>query len=413
MEMQSYIEKLVSENKRMQATNEAMSSANKELHTLNAGYLLRNKELIEINDDLNNYSRSNINSQLFINTDLLLVKFSPGTEKHINVRDAHIGRPIEDIFTDMKFVKIAGDVKEVLAHGTIIRREVEAMDGKWYEVTTMPHARCADGKTDGAIISFNDVTGLKLIQLELCETNTRLLSINADLDNFVHTASHDLLGPLANIKLSIDVMNQLEISANPQLNKFLKIINGSIKLFIELVKEMGIIGKIENEMSAMEAVDVNQMMDELTLSIENKILSTKVLIIRNIAASQIYFSKKNLRSILYNLISNSIKFKNADRGLEIKISTKEEGGYAILKVEDNGVGIPESEFNNIFKMYGRLHKDVEGQGIGLYLIRKIVNAAGGKVIVESEPGKGSAFTIYFKLQALTLHEVPSDGLSIP
>ena len=97
---------------------------------------------------------------------------------------------------------------------------------------TMPYVRQIDNKTDGAIISFNDITELKLIQLELDRTNKSLMNINADLDNFVHTASHDLLGPLANIQLSIDVMNQLELSGDPQLHKFL----GNNKWFYKNVR---------------------------------------------------------------------------------------------------------------------------------------------------------------------------------
>jgi two-component system CheB/CheR fusion protein len=404
--MQSFNEELLSANEEMQSTNEEMQSINEELHTINADYQLKNKELIEINDDLNNYFRSNINGQLFVNTDLQLMKFSPGTVKHINIRDTDIGRPISDISTNIKFVTIVNDIKEVLAHGEAITREVEAINGKWYQMMTMPYIRQIDNRTDGAIISFNDITELKLIQLELDRTNKNLMNINADLDNFVHTASHDLLGPLANIQLSIDVMNQLELFRDPQLHKFLEIINGSIKMFGELVREMGTIGKIENEMSVMEPVDLDQLIDDLTLSIENRIYSTGTLITKDMAVSQIYFSKKNLRSIIYNLISNAIKFKSPDRDPEITISTKTEQGYVVLTVKDNGIGIPENEFENIFKMYGRLHKDVEGQGIGLYLIKKIVDASGGNVIVKSEPGKGSIFTIYFKAEKVAVQSMP-------
>src|SRR4029077_17598195 len=114
-----------------------------------------------------------------------------------------------------------------------------------------------------------------------------------------------------------------------------------------------------------------------------------------------YFSKKNLRSIMYNLITNAIKFKSPDRDPVLTISTKPEQDYVVMTVKDNGIGIPENEFENIFKMYGRLHKNVEGQGIGLYLIKKIVDASGGKVIVKSELGKGSNFTIYFKTEKVT------------
>jgi len=403
--MQSFNEELLSANEEMQSTNEEMQSINEELHTINADYQLKNKELIEVNDDLNNYFRSNINGQLFVNNDLLLIKFSPGTVKHINIRDTDIGRPISDISTNIKFETIVNDIKEVIASGEVITREVEATNGKWYQLMTMPYIRNINNKTDGAIISFNDITELKLTQLELDKTNKNLMNINADLDNFVHTASHDLLGPLANIELSIDVMNQLKVSDDPQLHKFLEIINTSIKRFRALVTELATIGKIENEMSVMELVDLDSLIDDLRLSIENRINSTGTVITKDIGVAQIYFSKKNLRSILYNLITNAIKFKSPDRSPVIIISTKAEQGYAVLTVKDNGIGIPKNEFENIFKMYGRLHKNVEGQGIGLFLIRKIVDAAGGLVTVESEQGKGSTFKIYFKEDKITLHSM--------
>src|SRR4029078_492203 len=149
------------------------------------------KELIEINDDLNNYFRSNINGQLFVNTELQLMRFSPGTVKHINLSDTDIGRPISDIFTNIKFETIVCDIKEVITTGKVITKEVESNNGKWYQMMTMPYIRQIDNKTNGAIISFNDITELKLIQLELDSSNKTLLNINADLDNFVHTASHD------------------------------------------------------------------------------------------------------------------------------------------------------------------------------------------------------------------------------
>ena len=116
--MQSFNEELLSANEEMQSTNEEMQSINEELHTINSDYQLKNKELIEMNDDLNNYFRSNINGQLFVNTDLLLMKFSPGTVKHINLRDTDIGRPISNISTNIKFETIESDVKEVIKHGS-------------------------------------------------------------------------------------------------------------------------------------------------------------------------------------------------------------------------------------------------------------------------------------------------------
>jgi two-component system CheB/CheR fusion protein len=190
--MHSYNEELLSANEEMQSTNEEMQSINEELHTINADYQAKNKELMEINDDLNNYFRSNVNGQLFVNRDILLMKFSPGTVQHINLQNSDIGRPLSNISTNIKFDTIVSDVKEVIINGGVITKEVEAVSGKWYQIMTMPYVRHADNQTDGAIITFNDITQLKKAQFDLDERNKSLRRINADLDNFVLSASHDL-----------------------------------------------------------------------------------------------------------------------------------------------------------------------------------------------------------------------------
>ena len=392
--MQSFNEEIVSANEEMQSTNEEMQSVNEELHTINTDYQLKNKELLEINDDLNNYFRSNINGQLFIDNDLRLMKFSPGTVKQINLLETDIGRPLSNISTNIKFETIINDIKQVLADGSVITKEIETNNGKWYQIMTMPYVRQTDNKNTGAIITFNDITDLKKAQLDLDQKNKSLKRINADLDHFVHAASHDLLNPLANIETSIDVMNRITLN-DTKLFDFLKIINTSIKKFRELVTDIGTIAKVEGGMIKTEMVDLDSLIGNIEWSLENKIKESGAKIIKNLKVSHIPFSKKNLRSIVYNLVSNGIKYKGEETPV-IRISTKNEDDYIVLTVEDNGMGMTERGLNKIFEMYGRLHQDIEGQGIGLYLAKKIINAAGGNIEVESEPGKGSRFTVYLQ-----------------
>ena len=391
--MQSFNEELLSANEEMQSTNEEMQSVNEELHTVNADYQLKNKELIELNDDLNNYFRSNINGQLFVNKDLLLMKFSPGTVKQINLLPADIGRPLSNISTNIKFETIIDDIKEVIEKGSVITKEIESNNGKWYQIMTMPYIQHLD-KKNGAIITFNDITELKKTQLELDKKNKSLLRINADLDNFVHTASHDLLAPLGNIEISIEVMNSVKV-IDPELNKFLSIINTSVKKFRSLITEIATIAKVESDMITMEMVDVEETIKNIEWSLDDKIKTSGAIINTNLQVKSILFSKKNLRSILYNLISNSIKFRR-DVNPIINITTIKEKENLILTIEDNGIGIDKDDIGKIFDIYGRLHREVEGQGIGLYLAKKIVDAACGNITVESEPGKGSKFSVYLK-----------------
>jgi two-component system CheB/CheR fusion protein len=389
--MQSFNEELISANEEMQSTNEEMQSVNEELHTINADYQLKNKELIETNDDLNNYFRSNINGQLFIDNQLRLMKFSPGAVKHINLLDTDIGRPINHISTNIKFETIITDTKLVLEKGVVISKEIEAENGKWYQVMIMPYLQ-ASHRNDGAIITFNDITELKKTQAELKGKNESLLRINADLDNFIHAASHDLLAPLGHIEGSIALMNEEVAATDENLQEYLKIINNSIKTFRSLITDIGTIAAVEGDMLSNESVNLNETIDNIEWSLKDKISASGAKIIRNFDLQNIQFSKKNLRSILYNMISNAIKFRNSAPPL-ITITTFNEGTTCQLIIEDNGKGIPAKGIDKIFDMYGRLNQDIEGSGIGLYLAKKIINASGGSIHVESELNKGTKFVI--------------------
>jgi two-component system, chemotaxis family, CheB/CheR fusion protein len=395
--MQSFSEELISANEEMQSTNEEMQSFNEELHTINSDYHLKNKELLEINDDLNNYFQSNINGQLFINNELELMRFSPGTVKQINLLETDIGRPLSDISTNIKLESIIDDIKEVLAEGIVITKEMEANNGKWYQSMTMPYVRQSDNKNNGAIITFNEITALKSAQQELDQKNKILLRINTDLDHFIHAASHDLLAPLGNIETSINLMNEIAVN-DTNLHDFLDIINASVKKFRELIIDIGAIAKVEGDMIALEMVDLEGIIQNIEWSLQDKIKVSGAVLIRDLEVKQLFFSKKNLRSIVYNLISNAIKFRREESPV-IHITTTLDGGYIVLSVRDNGKGIPERSMKKIFDMYGRLNQDVEGHGIGLYLAKKIVNAAGGNIVVSSEPGVGTVFSIYIKAEA--------------
>lgn len=212
----------------------------------------------------------------------------------------------------------------------------------------------------------------------------------------MHAASHDLLAPLSNIEGSIGVINKIKVE-DPNLNKFLTIINASVKKFSGLIKDIATIGKIESDMIAMEMIDMDEIIGNIKWSLENKIQQSGAIIKMDLQVKHMFFSKKNLRSIVYNLVSNAIKFKS-DAVPVIHIYNTQVKDNIVLTVEDNGIGIPKEKLDKIFEMYGRLHPDIEGQGIGLYLAKKLVNAAGGTIVVESKPGRGSKFMIYLKAE---------------
>ena len=111
----------------------------------------------------------------------------------------------------------------------------------------------------------------------------------------------------------------------------------------------------------------------------------------------ISFSEKNLRSVVYNLFSNALKYRHPARTPTVHLRCRAEGRYAVLSVQDNGLGLNlTQDTGKLFALFQRLHDHVEGTGIGLYMVKKIVENAGGRVEVESQQGVGSTFSAYFR-----------------
>jgi two-component system CheB/CheR fusion protein len=172
--MQTYNEELLSANEEMQSANEELQSINEELETVNTEHKYTIDDLSNLNDDLNNYFRSNINGQLFVDKDILLKKFSPGAIKHINIQGSDIGRPLSNITTNIKFETLIEDIKSVVQNGKIVMKEVESTEGKIYQVMTSPYLRKIDNDIYGAIITFYDISELKTVQHELDKINKML-----------------------------------------------------------------------------------------------------------------------------------------------------------------------------------------------------------------------------------------------
>ena len=167
--------------------------------------------------------------------------------------------------------------------------------------------------------------------------------------------------------------------------------------FRALITDISYVAKLESEMLAMEMVDLEEVIRNIEWSLADKIKRSGGRLNLHLDVTQIRFSKKTLRSILFNLISNGIKFRGSDPPV-IDITCTREKENVVLSIQDNGIGISKENMHAIFNMYGRLNHAIEGQGIGLSLTKKIVDAANGNIVVESEPGKGSKFIIYFKCE---------------
>lgn len=409
-ELQSANEEMQSANEEMQSTNEELQSVNEELQTVNKNHQLTIDELTDLNDDLNNYFRSNTNGQLFVDCELLLKRYSPGAVKHINIREGDIGRPLSNITTNIKFETLIDDIRAVIHDEEPITRDAESTNGKVYQVMTMPYLKKNSKKADGAIISFYDITELKKLLRELDisnknldisnrsldNSNKSLLRINADLNNFVFGASHDLNAPIVNIEMLLEILNDKLDTKDAEVVELSSMMNKAVSNFKAIISDLARVGYLESENTGDSLESFPVLFKEITETLSEKIKATKAVFHTDFQTKEVRFAKKNLRSVMLNLITNALKFQAPDRLPEIRIKTQKKDEFIVLTISDNGIGITKKEIDQIFKKYKRLSNDTEGTGIGLYLIRKIVNASGGKVEVECTPGGGCTFKIFFK-----------------
>ncbi len=385
----SYNEELISSNEEMQSTNEELQSVNEELQTVNNEYQLKIKELAELNDDLNNYFKSTINAQLYVDEDLVLRKFTPSAIKQVNLKESDIGRLLSDISTNIRFSTLIDDIWKVIANGDSVEKEVQTVEGRWYQMMALPYIKQENNQANGVIITFNDITELKKVQ-------DKLFRINADHDTFIYSVSHDLKGPLASLTSLVQYLKESEKLQSDDELELTEMMGQSVSNLSHIIDELSDIVKIEQEIDAYESIDIKGFISEIEKSMRDKIIKSKAVIKLDLKVPEIPFTRKNLRGILSNLMSNAIKYKANVRAPEMTIKTEKSPDGIMLSVHDNGLGIPDYKKHEIFSKFRRAHDHVEGSGVGLYLAKKIITNAGGSIEVESELGKGSVFKVFFK-----------------
>jgi signal transduction histidine kinase len=231
---------------------------------------------------------------------------------------------------------------------------------------------------------------------QLREANQELIEHNSQLEQFAFIAAHNLRSPLARI---LGLANVIEISDNSHDKTIaLDRIVRSTKDLDNVIKDLNTILEIKKHTGIYTEVSLQTCLDRVLKTLERPHKETDSSIISDFSeADTVLGVTPYVESILYNLISNAIKYRDPKRQPMIRIQTRNEDEYVVLTVADNGLGIDLTlHHHNIFNLYKRFHLHMEGKGVGLYLVKTQMEALGGKVNVSSTPKKGTTFTLYFK-----------------
>jgi signal transduction histidine kinase len=295
--------------------------------------------------------------------------------------------------------KSVSDMMHAALTGTPIAYETfyPALNGteEWYHISINPVKDLHD-KITGLCCSANYITPAKLAEIEHSRITNDLVQKNKDLGQFAYIVSRNLITPMANITGLCDTLQQdsLPLDERKQTEDFLF---RSVKKMDEVVSELNHILKDRRKIEKKkEMIFFSELLKDVLTGFSRVIEQQDILILTDFSAANEFFTIKSyLYSVFYNLVSNSIKYRNLGRSLIIEIKTWRKAGKVMISCKDNGRGSDlAARGNEVFGLYKRFHPDVEGTGMGLFMVKNQVRALGGDIEVQSQPGVGTTFLIW-------------------
>jgi signal transduction histidine kinase len=225
---------------------------------------------------------------------------------------------------------------------------------------------------------------------EISVLNQQLQRQVAELERFTYTVSHDLRSPLVTIKGFLGILNRDMESNRPDRvqHDFQRISNAADKMdaLLSDLLELSRIGRIANP---PEEVNLTRLVEEAVEMLDARIRSKNIVVKISPELPTIYGDRIRLREVFENLIDNAAKYMGDQTNPQIEVDAREDN---VIFVKDNGMGIEASYTTRIFGLFEKLNPTSEGTGIGLALIKRIIEVHGGKIWVESEGlGRGSTF----------------------
>jgi signal transduction histidine kinase len=232
---------------------------------------------------------------------------------------------------------------------------------------------------------------------ELTETNNELIKHNNELRQFSYTVSHNLRGPVASLMGLLKLFDRQHLNAAE--SEIFSHLETSTQRLDTIIKDLGKIIDIRHDIFQIrQKIHLQHEVSEIIQVLGREIKHHHISIIASLDQCQMLYSVKPMvHSILYNLISNAIKYRSPERQSHIEISSYEDQKFYYIEVKDNGLGIDlQRDRDNLFKLYKRFHHHTEGKGLGLYLVKLQAEALGGEIEVKSELDNFTCFTVKLK-----------------
>jgi len=245
-----------------------------------------------------------------------------------------------------------------------------------------------NGESVGSIGIHLDITELKELELQKEQLLIKLEKSNNELEEYAHVVSHDLKSPLRSLHALISWLKEdNEDRFSEESFSHMRLIEQTLEKMESLISNVLAYSSINADHEEMTILDLNTIMtqvlelvhvpDHIVLDIRKKL-------------PRITGDETRMLQLFQNLVSNAIKYNDKEKG-RVEVDYRIDKGMYLFSVKDNGIGIDKAYQDKIFGIFQRLDNDEKSTGVGLAIVKRIIELYGGAIWVDSEPGKGTTF----------------------
>lgn len=249
----------------------------------------------------------------------------------------------------------------------------------------------------GVLISLSDITEETKIREEQLQLVKRLKLANSGLAEFAYICAHDMKSPVSNLMGLIELMDQCE-GMNEEAATLFKMFKESTKVLDKKIRSLNDVlafRKTLSETQHQQDCCVRTVINEVTTSLQQELSASCASVqFDDVEDMRLPICETHLHSIFHNLISNAVKYRTKERNPVINIRSGTASNETMIEISDNGIGFDlERNRHKLFGLFNRLHTHVEGTGVGLYLVKSILESYGGHVTVDSVENVGTTFRL--------------------
>ena len=404
-ELKASNEELLAMNEELRSTGEELETGKEELQSVNEELTTVNQELKETidevgraNTDLQNLISSTDIATIFLDRELRVRRYTPRTQELFNLIKTDIGRPLEHVTHKLDYGSLTADLAEVVETSQPIEREVRTSNNRWYMVRVFPY-RTLQEHIVGVVATFVDITERRHMEHAVREADRRK-------DEFLALLSHELRNPLQVLRGVFDIQNR---SDNPErIARMWSMAERQAEQLHRLVDDLLNVSRI-----SQGKLDLRKQRVSLASVVNLALESSRPALDQaghtltvTLPPEPVYLDADSARlaQVLTNLLDNAAKYTGP--GGRISLNAARNGDQIVIRLRDNGRGIAPEFLPNVFDMFKQAETRRGGLGIGLSLVKQLVEMHGGQVWAHSAgEGQGSEFVVQLPLA--------TDQISLP